>query len=437
MQTVIKIEDELNILDEHIKKMNAGKIMLVCGSSIRFLRYDSYFRKLQKRLGIEVIRFSDFTPNPTYDSVVKGVEMYNKEQCDMIVAVGGGSAMDVAKCIKLYANMYVPLNTDENQEARGKDADYIENEIEHNTIPFIAIPTTAGTGSEATHFAVIYYKGKKKSVEHESCVPSIVVMDSSVLSELPLYQKKATVLDAFCHAVESYWSVNSTAESKEYSLNALKLLIGNMETYLGIKLFDESTFRDVSMNDTKIKLNDTGIAGYSDIISECELNINNKKNVDVSNGSMKIVYDNMLKASYLAGKAINITKTTAGHAMCYKLTSLYGIAHGQAAFLCVAKLLPYMTRHTDDCIDPRGRQYLIEIFDELAKVLGLEGLDKLGMMFDSMITRLQLEIPDVSDEDYLILKTSVNPERLKNNPVSLNENQIDKLYHEILSNNIQ
>ena len=169
-----------------------------------------------------VVRFSDFKPNPLYDSVVEGVELFKKENCDSIFAVGGGSAMDVAKCIKLYSNM----------PGDGKDGAWLREKIVPNEIPFLAMPTTAGTGSEATRYAVIYYGGEKQSITSESFIPATVLMDPNSLKTLPLYQKKATMCDALCHSIESFWSVNSTEESRKYSAEAIREVLANMEGYL-------------------------------------------------------------------------------------------------------------------------------------------------------------------------------------------------------------
>ena len=122
------------------------KVLLVCDSSIKFLKINDYFNGKEN-----IIRFSDFVPNPLYESVVKGVDLFHKENCDTIVAVGGGSAMDVAKCIKLYSNMY-------------REENYLKQKIVPNDVPLVAVPTTAGTGSEATRYAVIYYEGEKQSI---------------------------------------------------------------------------------------------------------------------------------------------------------------------------------------------------------------------------------------------------------------------------------
>lgn len=340
------------------------KVLLVCDSSIQFLKINEYFNGKGN-----IVRFSDFVPNPLYESVVEGVDIFHKENCDTIVAVGGGSAMDVAKCIKLYSNMY-------------REENYLKQKIVPNDVPLIAVPTTAGTGSEATRYAVIYYEGEKQSIADYSCIPSVVLFDTSVLETLPLYQKKATLMDAMCHSIESFWSVNSTDESKGYSKEALSLIVNNYKDYL---------------------------AG------------DNSKN------------ELMLKASHIAGKAINITQTTAGHAMSYKLTSLFRIAHGHAAALCIKGIWPFMVKHTGNCIDVRGEEYLKNTFDEIADAMGCSCVEEAIDKFRNMVDELELTIPEnVTDKDYEVLKNSVNPVRLKNNPVALSVEDIDVIYHDIL-----
>lgn len=368
MQRIIEADNRYQLLDEYLKSTQQNKLMLVCGNSIKYLEIGSYFDTLEARTGIRVIRFSDFAPNPKYESVFKGVELLRTEECKLIVAVGGGSAMDVAKCIKLFANMDAGQN-------------YLKQSIEANDIELIAVPTTAGTGSEATRFAVIYYEGEKQSVAHDSCVPTTVVIDPKVLETLPMYQRKATLLDALCHATESFWSVNSTQKSQAYAKEAIQMTLEHYEGYLA--------------------------------------------NTTVGNAGM-------LRAANIAGKAINITQTTAGHAMCYKLTSLYGIAHGHAAALCVEQLFSYMITNTENCIDPRGEAYLKRSFMQLAEAYGCEQPEAAAEKFSKLLKRLELEVPTAKASDFDILKKSVNPVRLKNNPVRLDTEAIDELYHRIL-----
>ena len=366
-QLILSSENGYAELNGYLADNNICNIFLVCDSAYGFLKIKDYFDELED-LGIEITKFSDFQPNPLYESVVEGVRLFNESGAKLIIAVGGGSAMDVAKCIKLYSNMDPSKN-------------YLEQEIVPNDVTLLAIPTTAGTGSEATRFAVIYYEGKKQSVADYSIIPTVVLFDESALKTLPLYQKKSTMLDAFCHAIESYWSVNSNDESKEYSKKAISGIMENLDAYLAN---DEAANRE------------------------------------------------MMTAAHYAGKAINVTQTTAGHAMCYKLTSLYGVAHGHAAALVDTKLFPYMVSHTEDCVDPRGEAYLKKTFEEIASMLGCkstgEACVKLQQFFDS----LDLLVPEAAEEDFAELKTSVNPVRLKNNPVKLDEENIESLYRLIL-----
>lgn len=356
-QKIVVLSDDYKELKEYL----TGNVMLVCDNSLQYFKVADYLKDVK-------VKFDDIKPNPPYETVVEGVKLFHANECDKIIAVGGGSAMDVAKCIKLYSNMDDSVN-------------YLKQTIVPNDTKLYAIPTTAGTGSEATRYAVIYFEGEKQSVTDYSCIPSVVFMDTSVLETLPEYQKKSTMLDALCHATESFWSVNSTEESRTYAKEAISTIIKNKDAYLS---------------------NDSGC------------------------------YADMLKASNLAGKAINITQTTAGHAMCYKLTSLYGISHGHAAAFCDAVLWPYMIENTDKCIDPRGPEHLNKIWDELAEAYGCQSPKEAVEKFIGFVKSLDLKVPVPNAGDYDILKTSVNPVRLKNNPVGLDEETVDMLYHQIM-----
>lgn len=371
-QIIITAKDNYIEFNQWIKKNCCKKLLLVCDSSFRYMEgFNKHLKEVEKK-GVEVIRFQDFQPNPLYESVIKGVELFNNEGCDSIISIGGGSAIDVAKCIKLYSNMH----------GNGENGAWLKTKTIPNSIPFLAMPTTAGTGSEATRYAVIYYNGVKQSITSEIFIPDTVLMDPSTLKTLPLYQKKATMCDALCHAIESFWSINSTEESKEYSKAAIQSVLNNMSGYIA--------------------------------------------NTDESNAKM-------LMAAHIAGKAINITQTTAGHAMCYKLTSLFQIAHGHAAILCDRVLYPWMIGNINRCCDPRGKEYIKDNLDEIGKIMGCydaqSGAEKLIKIFNS----LELTIPKASAEQYEVLKNSVNPERLKNHPITLDIDVIDNLYHCILN----
>ncbi|MBQ8965713.1 phosphonoacetaldehyde reductase [Ruminococcus sp.] len=358
------IDNTPEALDAYFTQTGAKKVFLVGGKSMDKLKIGEYFSKLEERTGINVVRFSDFKPNPGYESVLAGVKLFRESGCDMIAAVGGGSAMDTAKCIKMYATM-------------DDSTDHIKQEIVPNDMEFLAVPTTAGTGSEATRYSIIYYNGVKTTVTDDSSIPTAVLFDPDTLRSLPDYQKKATMLDALCHAVESYWSVHSTDESKAFAAQAIKLIFAAKDGYLA--------------------------------------------NTDEGNSDM-------LKAANIAGKAINITATTAGHAMCYKLTSDFGLAHGHASALCVKVLFPYMVQNTHLCTDERGEGYFVEMLDELAEVMGCDTPMAAAEKFWALIDELGMEVPAFTEKDLEKLAGAVNTDRLKNHPISLEPWSIKMLY---------
>lgn len=358
-----KIFENFGEFEKYLTK-NAKKVLLVHDDALKYLAIG---RALELTNGVKLYHFTDFKPNPLYDSAVSGIKALHENDCDCVLAVGGGSAIDVAKCIKLYSS----LNADEN---------YLTQKPVPNDISLFAVPTTAGTGSEATRFAVIYHDGEKQSITSEDIIPSAVLLDPSVLETLPPYQKKATMCDALCHAVESFWSVNSTLESRELSKKALGMIIKNMDSYLANEREGNSA---------------------------------------------------MLKAANIAGQAINITQTTAGHAMCYKMTSLYGIAHGHAAALCVAKLWKFMLQNTKNCKDARGEVYLKGVFSDIAEAVGSHDAVCAAEDFEKIINKLDLKAPPAKNGDIEILTSSVNTVRLKNNPVALDRNDIFGIYTDI------
>lgn len=310
------------------------------------------------------VEFSSFTPNPLYEQVCEGIKVFNQEQCNMIVAVGGGSTIDVAKCIKLYCRMDESIN-------------YLKQTIVDSGIPLIAVPTTAGTGSESTRHAVIYFEGKKQSISHESIVPDYAILDPSVLKTLPVYQKKCTMLDALCQAIESWWSVNSTDESKQFSMMAIDAIKANWKEYI-------------------------------------------YENTDLA-------AERILNAANLAGHAINITATTAAHAMSYKITSMYNFPHGHAVAVCMPEVWEYMLQHMDACIDPRGVKYLNVTMNEISQNLSL-------VYYKNMLQMLEMSRPESKDKDeeVEILAESVDSVRLKNNPVELRAEVLKGMYGRII-----
>ena len=353
----------------YLKEAVAGceKPLLVCGHSFDKLN----IKEEVSRTIPQCVLFQDFSPNPTYEQVCKGVDAFNDGGCDSIVAIGGGSAIDVAKSIKLFCKM-------------DKDKPYVEQTYQETGIKLIAIPTTAGTGSESTRFSLLYYKGEKISVNHDSIVPNVAILEGTVLKPLPDFQKKCTLLDALCQAIEAWWSVNSTDESKEYSQKATEIIIANWEDYL--------------------------------------FNYNNE------------AADAIMLASNLAGKAINIAQTTAPHAFSYKITSLYGTPHGLAVALSFPEIWQYMNDNMDKCCDSRGKDYLAETFVEIAHTMGVATVEEAIGVFREILSKMQVGKPHSNSREKAIelLANSVSPFRLKNNPVELSLETMRNIYDTIM-----
>lgn len=358
-----------------LKELGSKKIFLVIDSSYPFLNIKDAIEALPV---VEIVKFSDFTPNPLYEQVCKGIELLKSSLCDTIIAVGGGSAIDVAKCIKLA------FLSEEGNASIIPPLVYERLYIDSSKISFIAIPTTAGTGSESTHNAVMYYEGEKQTVANDGLLPDYAVLEPSVLNTLPLYQKKCTMLDALCQGIESWWSVNSTEESYEYSYNTVELIMANWRKYI----FE----------------NDADAAAQI-----------------------------MLAANY-GGKAINITQTTAAHAFSYKITSLYNLPHGHAVAVGLPEIWDYMLDNMDKCIDKRGKEYLNSIFMKISHAMGCETPEVAIKEFRNMMVEMELGSPVAlnREDDITLLANSVNPVRLKNNPIELDSKAISFIYKLII-----
>lgn len=375
--TMQKIANGIGRLPEILKEIGCKRLFLVVDSSYPFLNIKDAIEALPV---MEMVTFSNFTPNPLYEQVCEGVEMLKASQCEAILAVGGGSAIDVAKCIKLAvlakegnAAIIPPLVSQ-------------RLPIDGNKILFVAIPTTAGTGSESTHNAVMYYEGSKQTVTNDGILPDYAILEPTVLKTLPLYQKKCTMMDALCQGIESWWSVNSTDESKEYSKAAVELIMAHWRQYI----FD----------------NDDDAA--------------------------KVI---MLAANY-GGRAINIAQTTAAHAMSYKITSLYNLPHGHAVALCLPEIWDYMIGHTNNCIDIRGERYVRDVFESISRSVGASSTEEAIRIIRNMMAEMGLGFPSFvndAEAELELLCKSVNPIRLKNNPIRLDYNSIYSFYYRIVT----
>ncbi len=359
MQEIL-VGNASELIIAELQKRKIGKYLVVCcDRNLTTPLYEGL-----KGFSALPIPFTDFSSNPKWQEVVKGIELYNSERCEAIISIGGGSAIDVAKCIKLYAKSAPNVSA-------------IPKEHNNTEIIHVSVPTTAGTGSESTKYAAVYLNGEKQSVHSELIIPEIAILDAGELASLPLYQRKCTLLDALCQAIESYWSVSSTDESRSLSKQAIFGIMKNKDKYLSASDF------------------------------ETDLEI--------------------LRASNLAGRAINITATTACHAMSYKLTSLYGFPHGHSVALTLAEVFEYMEK-SDTVSDKRGIEFLRLRLRELSGMLGaIDSLDA-AEKFREMLKNMEMAKPTITPEQLEILVDSVNVERLSNNPVALDREALKAIY---------
>ena len=335
------IENLKNITE----RLNVKKYMVVCGKSFHY----SGFEQDVINLGVPYVIFNGFTVNPLHKDVDKGVELLKKECCDAILAIGGGSAIDVAKCIKL-------------------DGDF--------SVPLIAIPTTAGTGSESTRHIVVYKDDKKQSISDERIIPDFAILDAKGLKTLPDYQKKCALLDALCQAIESRWCNLATSDSVYNAETAIKMIMANKDAYI--------------------------------------------------NEGDERASENILLASNYAGRAINVTATTSAHAMSYKLSAVYGIPHGYAVAISLPYIWEEMLKIADDNIRLR--------FNSIANALGTATVEEGIEVIKNILKEFCMnKLPNIDRKiDLEEFVCSVNPERLKNNPVPFTKEQIEMLYKKVL-----
>ena len=325
-----------------------------------------------------VIEFDRFVENPRLEDVCAGLTAIEGKKIDAVLAFGGGTAIDVAKLICCFASQDdSPLNLVTHQ-------DLITNA---GICPLIAIPTTSGTGSEATQFAVAYVDGVKHSVEHQSILPDVSIVDPSLTWSMPPHLTAVTGLDAFCQAIESLWSVNSTDESTGYALESLELSFRNL---------------------------------YSAVHSPTP---------DVRRA--------MSRAANLSGKAISISKTTAPHACSYAITMGHGVPHGHAAALTLAPFLRFNSQVSDrDVVDRRGTAHVHERLNQIVRSLGCKSVDEaqttITSLMDSIGCETRLSDVGVSTPSQIQqILDSVNTARLANNPRLVKSNDLRQILESI------
>lgn len=206
-----------NVLSEAaplLKKMG-NKAFIVTGRHVAVSNMMKQLTALLDENGIGCVIFDGITGEPTDTMIENGVEMLKSSGCDFIIGIGGGSPLDSAKAIAAMA-----VN-------EGSIADYNGKEITGEILPLAAIPTTAGTGSEATKFTVITdsEKGIKMLLKGDVLVPKLAIVDSSFTVGAPKSVTSATGLDALTHAVEAYTSRKAFSMTDTLAVSAVKRIM--------------------------------------------------------------------------------------------------------------------------------------------------------------------------------------------------------------------
>ncbi len=304
--------------------------VLIVSDSIIWTLYGRVIEKTLERYGISFQIFTNVEPNPTLKSVKAGLQIIENMQPDAIIAFGGGSPMDAGK---LMWFMY------ENPEANFNDlaltfADIRKRIVKFpstgNKCGFVAIPTTAGTGSEVTPFSVITDEKthKKYPLADYALTPTMAIVDSQFQLTIPKYTTAVSGMDALTHAIESYVSVLATEFTDPYALQAAKMIFKNLP-----------------------------IATHE-----------GEKN--------KPARQNMAHAATLAGIAFSNAFLGMVHSLSHKLGGYHGVVHGQAN----AILLPYIIKYNSRANEGKVTMFsqyttsnVKERYADLAKLIGLTG----------------------------------------------------------------
>ncbi|SFC39862.1 alcohol dehydrogenase [Microbulbifer thermotolerans] len=355
-------------LPERVKMLKGKKPLLVSDRGMTDLGYTARVTELLKSEGIDCAVYDGTVPNPTDHNVEEGAEIYSKENCDLLISLGGGSSHDCCKGIGILVT-----NGGKIQDYEGLD------QLKAALPPFIAINTTAGTASEMTRFTIITNSSNhvKMAIVDWRVTPDVAINDPELMVDMPPSLTAATGMDALTHAVEAYVSTDATPITDACALQAIRL-IGQ---YL---------------------------------------------RKAVARGDDMEARDKMAYAEYLAGMAFNNAGLGYVHAMSHQLGGFYNLPHG----VCNALLLPHVCRvnlmarterfadiadalgQVTDGLSERDAAYLaIEAIEALSKDVGIpQTLSELGVKEEDIPTMVGNAQKDVC--------CLTNPRKLKDDEVA-------------------
>ncbi len=364
-----------NNLENIVKEYSPHKILLITGKN--FMRESGLLDRTLNLLQNYIVIHYTVEPYPKLEDVDNLIIESMENRINLIIGIGGGSVLDTAKIISVMFN---------NEKSA---LDYDKEKINKKYLPFIAVPTTAGTGSEVTPFAVFYQNKRKKSfggVKHSIVFPDYAIVDPELTITMNKELIASTGLDAFSQALESYWSVHSNALSDVHSLEAIKLIMRNLEnSYL-----------------------------HDDI-------------------NYKV---NMARASLESGLAFSQTATTAPHSVSYPMTAHFNLKHGFACALTLPEFLFYnYTVKDSDCTDRRGSDFVAERLEDLSRKINFNSvLEFYHRIKDLMFNiRAPLTLKDANINDInIIIDEGFSPERMSNNPRLVTSDSLRSLLLNIL-----
>lgn len=346
----------------HVHALGAKRVLLVCGRrSFEASGASAMLSDLE--VVAKVQRWSDFAPNTDSADLRIGLDVMRKFEPDVVIGVGGGSAMDMAKLLCGFRDV-----------ADDHVLDSIRSGLKTQTRRerLVLVPTTSGSGAEATHFAVVYIGDEKYSIGGDAMRADIIALDPTLAVSGSRYQRATSGIDAVCQAIESLWAVAATDRSRLFARAALRTSLPAIERFVNDP--DSLSARAMSL------------------------------------------------ASHFSGRAIDISRTTAAHALSYGLTKRHGISHGHAvaltvpAFIAAHGTLPL--NRLQPSVTPAVHQRAMRIVaGELGVSAAAEARKRFQLLTHALGLRHTIE-NDLSPElvaDQLV--ATVNAERLANNPV--------------------
>ena len=357
-------------LSEQLERKNV--LLFITSSNAKRSSLTEWIDELKKKTKITWI--DQIPSNPTYTDLLHALCRDDYEVPDLVMAIGGGSTIDMAKsCVALW---YLKDNfkLDASMILQSiKTKEYLDHRI---NIPIYALPTTAGTGSEVTRWATVWdTDGQAKySIEAEKLCPARAYIIPEYTMHMPKRLTLATGLDALSHAIEAYWAKTSNPMVKELSKIAIRLIIEHLPKV-------------------------------------------------VENGDDLHSREKMCMGSLFAGLAFANTRTTACHSLSYPLTMRFNVEHGLACAISLAKV---MEKNLPMIQDSEG----------LLEVLQVKNSEELQEWLDNVtkdIVRLRLSTFGIEEKDIsTLVDLSFTQGRMDNNPYLLSEEEVRKMLCELL-----